>query len=334
MNVYIKITTLFACGLATPPGIDDPADPTPSAEPRRTVPNESPESASLRDALERMVGYLDYSEAEIVAATGRARSEIAQALADFRIDENRNLPRSDQGRTILFPYPGGRHPRLGFRDGAIAPKRQTKAVVVPPWEESGYAVIDLPEAIWADGRLIFLAHTHLPTLWTEQGLTLELSEWSVEADGALCNRVGLPNGVAYEATLTPIQQGVRMELLIENASDQPMDDLHAQVCVLLRGFPEFQARFEDQTLFEAPWSMVRLPETDRWLVTAWEPCRRSWGNPPCPCLHSDPRFEPAPPGATVAARGWLGFVEAGSPEEARRRFEAFREQAVQQATTP
>ena len=47
----------------------------------------------------------------------------------------------------------------------------------------------------------------------------------------------------------------------------------------------------------------------RWVITGWEPCVRAWGNPPCPCLHSDPQVPDCPPGETRRVRGWLSFYE-------------------------
>ena len=46
----------------------------------------------------------------------------------------------------MLPYPGGRHPRLGFLDGAIRPQRETKVSVFAPWER----VVDTSRGIeWA-----------------------------------------------------------------------------------------------------------------------------------------------------------------------------------------
>ena len=57
-----------------------------------------------------------------------------------------------------------------YRDGAIRPQRETKVSVFLPWAESGYVVVDVPEAIWVDARpkreLLYLAHTDVPTMWT------------------------------------------------------------------------------------------------------------------------------------------------------------------------
>ena len=68
----------------------------------------------------------------------------------------------------MLPYPGGRHPRIGFLEGAIDPQRETKLSVFTPWHDSSYVVADVPEAIWSNLGLTYLAHTHIPTIWTAQ----------------------------------------------------------------------------------------------------------------------------------------------------------------------
>ena len=52
-------------------------------------------------------------------------------------------PARGRGSLLVLPYPGGRHPRIGFRDGPSA-HRETK-VSVSPLGGGGYAVADVPE---------------------------------------------------------------------------------------------------------------------------------------------------------------------------------------------
>ena len=74
-------------------------------------------------------------------------------------------------RTVkVLPYPGVHHPRIGFLEGAIDPMRGTKVSVFAPWDDSSYFVVDVPEAIFSNLGLTFLAHTHIPTIWDEQNL--------------------------------------------------------------------------------------------------------------------------------------------------------------------
>ena len=93
-------------------------------------------------------------------ATGREAPEVARLLQGIR------PPAKPPDRLLLLPYPGGRHPRIGFLEGAIDPHRDTKCSVFLPW--GGYAVVDVPEAVWCEKQLVYLAHTHLPTpsTWT------------------------------------------------------------------------------------------------------------------------------------------------------------------------
>ena len=58
-----------------------------------------------------------------------------------------------------------------------------------PWTDGGYAVADVPEAVWHDDasghrKLLFLAHTHVPTIWDEQGQTLPPLDWASKPDGS------------------------------------------------------------------------------------------------------------------------------------------------------
>ncbi len=74
------------------------------------------------------------------------------------IEEN-PLPLTSGRQARIAPFPGHEHPRIGFREGAIAPLRGTKAMAFLPWDPDSYVVIDLPEAIFSGKRLL-LAHAH------------------------------------------------------------------------------------------------------------------------------------------------------------------------------
>ena len=78
--------------------------------------------------------------------------------------------------------------------------------------------VDLPEAIFSNLGLIYLAHTHVPTLWDRQGITLPRQEWNRRADGTLVGERVLPNGIAFGAKLMPAPTAVRMELWLRNAT--------------------------------------------------------------------------------------------------------------------
>ena len=45
-----------------------------------------------------------------------------------------------------------------------------------------YVVVDVPEAIGSNLSLTYLAHTHVPTLWSRRQIDLEPLEWIRRAD--------------------------------------------------------------------------------------------------------------------------------------------------------
>ena len=98
---------------------------------------------------------------EIAAATGLGPSAVAEALRKFEITADRRPKRPVEAPLLVLPYPGGRHPRIGFLDGAVDPQRETKVSVFTPWDDSSYVVVDVPEAnryeLRLGGRLIGLA---------------------------------------------------------------------------------------------------------------------------------------------------------------------------------
>jgi peptidoglycan/xylan/chitin deacetylase (PgdA/CDA1 family) len=209
----------------------------------------------------------------------------------------------------LRPYPGGRPLRIGFREGAINPLRGTKASVFLPWASKDYVVIDMPEAIFSNLGLLFLAHTHLPTIWNEQNKIIENMDWERLPEGGLRSRWKLPNGVSFGAAITPAQEEMRTELWLENATSQPLSELRAQVCVLLKEAKGFDAQSNDNKTFGKTAAAVKSSAGNRWIVTEWERCARTWGNALCPCLHSDPVLPDCAPGQTVRVAGRLLFRE-------------------------
>jgi hypothetical protein len=261
----------------------------------------------LRYWLENMLVYHRFSTAEVSDATGLSEGEISAAVRKFKIAPGSPPRRSRQDRLLVLPYPGGRHPRIGFLDGAIRPQRETKFSVFTPWGDGDYVVVDLPEAIWSNLGLTYLAHTHVPTIWTRQNVTLEPLEWKRRDDGGLEIERQLPNGIVFGAKVAADTQAVHMELWLKNGTSQPLSDLRVQNCVLLKGAPEFAAQTNDNKVFASPYVACRSARGDHWVITAWEGCQRAWGNPPCPCLHSDPQFPDCAAGETRRLAGWLSF---------------------------
>jgi hypothetical protein len=205
------------------------------------------------------------------------------------------------------------HPRIGFLDGAIRPQRETKVSVFAPWKDGGYVVADVPEAVWvqsgAGRELLYLAHTHVPTMWDKQGVTLESLEWKREAEGVLSVERKLPNGVIFGTRVVPHADHVAMEMWLTNGTGETLRGLVVQNCVMLKSLAGFDQQTNDNKVIRKPYVACRNAAGDKWLITAWEPCVRPWANAPCPCLHSDPQFPDCEPDKTVRLKGWLSFYE-------------------------
>jgi hypothetical protein len=265
--------------------------------------------ADTRYWLENMVWHHHFTTEEISAATGLNAAEVQEALTKFGITPANKPRRNDAAGLLVVPYPGGRHPRIGFLDGAVRPQRETKASVFAPWDETSYVVVDVPEAIWSNLGLIYLAHTHVPTIWTRQDIDLERLEWNRRLDGSLDIERRLPNGISFGARLVPLARAVHMELWLTNGSREKLTDLRVQNCVLLKGAAGFNEQTSANKVFASPYVACRSTEGKRWIITAWEPCQRAWDQAKCPCLHSDPKFPDCSPGETVRVSGWLSFYE-------------------------
>lgn len=262
----------------------------------------------LRYWLQNMVQYHGYSAEEIRQATGMSLSEIAVALDRMQIGpESKPEPRRDA--LTVMPFPGGVHPRIGFKDHAIRPQRETKASVFTPWDNRSYVVLDVPEAIWSNLGLLYLAHEDVPTVWSQQSVDLQQLEWTRGPGGALTCERALPNGVVFGVELIPTDRAVRMEMWLTNGTTEPLTDLRVQNCVLLKFARGFQQQTNDNKVFWGPYAACRDASGERWIISAWDPIHRSWANQQCPCLHSDPQFPDCPPGETKRLRGWLSFYE-------------------------
>jgi peptidoglycan/xylan/chitin deacetylase (PgdA/CDA1 family) len=280
---------------------------------------------ALRQWLENMAVYHRFSIGEICAATGMFAEQVEAALAAAGLVD-RTFPKKnpDQPLTIL-PYPGGRHPRIGFLDGAIRPQRETKFSVFAPWNDGGYVVVDLPEAIWmeqdAKRQLLYLAHIDVPTIWDRQGVRLQPLEWNRPQDRRLEVARHLPNKVSFGARVESAVDHVRMELWLRNASDRPLNGLRVQNCAMLKGMPGFTQMTNDNKRFQTPYVACHNRVGDRWVIMAWQRCVHAWGNEYVPCLHSDPQFPDCAPGETQRLHGWLSFYEGTDIEAEFKRIE-------------
>lgn len=279
--------------------------------------------ADLRAWLENMVWGHQYTLGEVVEATGLPIRDAVAALNRFDIRFD-NRPERTQATLEVLPYPGGRHPRIGFLDGAVDPQRETKVSVFAPWPGRGYVVVDVPEAIWHQDGLLYLAHTHVPTVWTRQGVTLPRLEWNLRADGSLDVERNLPNRVSFGAKVVPRRDHVEFELWIRNRSERTLSDLRIQNCVMLKGLPGFTEQTNANKVLRNPYAVARNAAGDRWVITAWEGSHRVWANPPVPCIHADPKFEDCAPGQMRRLRGWLSFYAGQDFEAELERIDRLR----------
>ena len=223
-------------------------------------------------------------------------------------------------RVRVAPYPGGRHPRTGFLEGALNPQRETKVTVFTPWDTGSYVVVDVPEAIWSNLGLTYLAHTHIDTIWDRKEISLPQLEWKVKEDGSLSHRRVLPNGIAFGAEVRAHENHVEMELWLENGTSEKLTDLRVQNCVMLKGAKLFNAQSNWNKRLQTPFALVQSEGGMKWIITAWEKCHRPWANPPVPCIHSDPKFPDLKPGDASSIKGWVWFYEGENVDEELQRL--------------
>ena len=270
------------------------------------------EKATETDWLDNMILHHRFNAEEIRLATGLSTKQAQQ-----HIDARSRQPRPTGLRVL--PYPGGRHPRIGFLDGAIDPQRETKISIFPPWQDGGYAVVDVPEAIFSNLGLTYLAHTHIPTIWDEENQRpLRKLEWQKTTSGYRMERE-LPNGIHFTSNVAPTETGAEMRLTLTNGTAERLTGMRVQVCTMLKGLVGFHVQEELTKVVSPPFAAIKaVPSANqapRWLITAWQPNHRVWTNPPVPCVHSDPIFPDCDPGQTVSVSGGLWFY-AGDEVEA------------------
>jgi hypothetical protein len=131
----------------------------------------------------------------------------------------------------------------------------------------------------------------------------------------------MPNDIAFGAEVKSGKDGVRMQLWLRNGTKEPLSDLRIQNCVMLKGASGFTDQTNDNKVFASPYVAARSRTGDRWIITAWTECFRPWANPPCPCIHSDPKFPDTAPGEERRIHGWLSFYQGTDIEAELKRLD-------------
>ena len=312
-------------GLPVP---DDPMVKRRHPEPKDGRLSFPPEVLATRENLtfwlDNMLNHHGFSVEEAAVVCGYSPSETEAKISELKIPRLKEPPKAGDARIKALPYPGGRHPRMGFLDGAINPQRGTKLSLFPPWENGGYVVLDLPEAIFSNLGLTFLAHTHIPTIWDATNKIIDNVDWTVLPNGDLKFERSLPNGIHFGASVKADETGADLELWLENGTSAMLSGMRTQICAMLKGAPGFEEQSNDRKVLDPPVCAVRAKNGDRWILMAFDRCGRAWGNPPVPCMHSDPILPEATPGERVSVKGRFWFYEGksieGEVEKARQRF--------------
>jgi hypothetical protein len=245
-----------------------------------------------RDEMRQVFGYSDRQFSDLIAANPQPPTV-----------------RSSEQTLRLRPYPGGRHPRIGFLDGMIDPQRGTKVSVFTPWDDGGYVVFDVPEAIFSNLGLTFLAHTHIPSIWDDQDKRIENVDWERHSDSRLSFTRELPNGVRFGSEIELKNDGVEAVMWLVNGTDAPLSKMRTQVCAMLKAAPGFERQSQDDKRYGRSVAVAKASGTDRYILVAFDHCGRTWGNKDCPCIHADPVFPDAAPGQRVEVKGRLWFYE-------------------------
>jgi len=73
----------------------------------------------LKYWLENMIWHHRFTNEEITAATAWPEEKIEGAKRRYDIRPDSRPKRADDAPLLVLPYPGGRHPRIGFLEGAI-----------------------------------------------------------------------------------------------------------------------------------------------------------------------------------------------------------------------
>jgi hypothetical protein len=270
-----------------------------------------------------MYRWHQYAFEEIGEVVGWSPSEV-----HLQMNRKNLLPIKEtlksEGRVLTLPFPGGRHPRKGLQEEAIAPMRGTKVSLFPPWDQGGYVVIDFPEAIHSNLGLTFQAHTHEPTVVDEKNEWLENIDWTLNEDGSLEYKRPLPISISFGAKVIPDATGAALEIWVFNGTQQPLTQLKVEVCGLLKAATGFNHQIAENKMFDPPVAAVHTADRQKWILMAFEKTGTVSGNPQIPSIDSILSFPTCPPGETVKSRGQVWFYQGsnviGEIQKAKKRY--------------
>ena len=157
--------------------------------------------------------------------------------------------------------------------------------------------MDVPEAIFSNLGLTYLATLASRRSGTRGSRYLVSSGTAAPTDRTISSGL-YPTESHSEHRTQPTASELKMELWLRNLTKEKLTGLRVQNCVMLAGVRGFDAQTSANKLFRPPYSAARSDDGKRWVITAWSPHQRCWGNEKCPCLHSDPKFPDCPPGET------------------------------------
>lgn len=257
-----------------------------------------------------------YNEQEMSAVMAWPEQKISSLIRELDLTPFALNPE----KINVKPYPGGRHPRIGFKEGMLSPMRGTKAGIFLPWKTKDYLVLDLPEAVFSQYGLTFLGHKHIPTIFDLQHQSITNNDWIRHPDGHLSNQWNLPNRMVIGGEIYPKDKEIRMSLWLFNGTkDTTFTNLQTQVCVMFKGAPDFDKLTNENKIFKGAVAAIHSEQEERWILTAWERSAHVWGNEDCPCMHSDPLFPDCAPGDTVRVHGKIWFTDSPKLEEEIRK---------------
>jgi peptidoglycan/xylan/chitin deacetylase (PgdA/CDA1 family) len=252
-----------------------------------------------------------FTQDEMALVLGAELEDLEDsAVSDF------NPSNKSTEQIEVMPFPGGRHPRVDFKEGMLSPRRGTKLSVFLPWDPDDYIVLDLPEAIFTQYGLTFLGHKHIPTIFDMQKLAIPNVDWKRDSTGNWTNLWSLHKQVEIGVKVTPMKNYVLMHLaLTNNTADTIFRELQTQVCLMLGEAKNFAQQTNENKRLNCPVVAVEAKDERHWILTGWEGCAHPWGNEDCPCLHADPMFPDCAPGQTVSINGVLWFYAGDDVDE-------------------